>query len=219
MPRSLEAIDHEDLEREVDEEEGHEREAERSRTHGRGVLEDQEQGDQHHEPDEEASGELPSVPPCEFYCHTLTDPTILAPPLRAAGVQTLTVFVLHMPTRLFVADRDSARDAALAATLRSIDSVLAEPIEDCLLRTPDGAPCVVVRSPLDLEDELRMPGGNIFHRDLQWPFAEHEDEVGTWGAQTADPRVLLCGAGARRGGGVSAIAGHNAAMAILGRAA
>jgi phytoene dehydrogenase-like protein len=75
---------------------------------------------------------------------------------------------------------------------------------------------------LDLEDELRMPGGHIFHRDLQWPFAEREDEVGTWGAQTADPRVLLCGAGARRGGGVSAIAGHNAAMAILspaGRAA
>ena len=134
-------------------------------------------------------------------------------------MQTLTVFGLHMPTRLFVADRDAARDAALAATLRSIDSVLAEPIEDCLLRTPDGAPCVEVRTPLDLEDELRMPGGNIFHRDLQWPFAEHEDEVGTWGAQTADPRVLLCGAGARRGGGVSAIAGHNAAMAILRRAA
>jgi len=165
--------------------------------------------------DEAASGALPSVPPCEFYCHTLTDPTILAPPLRAAGVQTLTVFGLHMPTRLFVADPGAARDAALAATLRSIDSVLAEPIEDCLLRTPDGAPCVEVRTPLDLEDELRMPGGNIFHRDLQWPFAEHEDEVGTWGAQTTDQRVLLCGAGARRGGGVSAIAGHNAAMALL----
>jgi hypothetical protein len=63
-----------------------------------------------------------------------------------------------------------------------------------------------------------MPGGNIFHRDLQWPSAEYEDEVGAWGAQTAHPRLLLCGAGARRGGGVSAIAGHNAAMAILRRA-
>ena len=28
-------------------------------------------------------------------------------------------------------------------------------------------------------------------------------------------RVLICGAGARRGGGVSGIGGHNAAMAIL----
>jgi phytoene dehydrogenase-like protein len=28
--------------------------------------------------------------------------------------------------------------------------------------------------------------------------------------------VWLCGAGARRGGGVSGIPGHNAAMAVLG---
>ena len=25
--------------------------------------------------------------------------------------------------------------------------------------------------------ELGLPGGNIFHRDLAWPFAEHEDEA------------------------------------------
>ena len=60
-----------------------------------------------------------------------------------------------------------------------------------------------------------MPGGNIFHRDLSWPFAESEDEVGRWGVETDDPRVLLCGAGARRGGGVSGMPGHNAAMAVL----
>ena len=120
-----------------------------------------------------------------------------------------------MPARLFADNPDAARADALAATLRSIDSVLAEPIEDCLLRTPDGAPCLEVRTPLDIERELRMPGGHIFHRDLQWPFAEHADDVGTWGVQTDDPRILLCGAGARRGGGVSGIAGHNAAMALL----
>ena len=32
----------------------------------------------------------------------------------------------------------------------------------------------------------------------------------------AHPRVLLCGAGARRGGGVSGIPGHTAAMALIG---
>jgi phytoene dehydrogenase-like protein len=31
-----------------------------------------------------------------------------------------------------------------------------------------------------------------------------------------DPAILLCGAGARRGGGVGAIPGRNAAMAVLG---
>ena len=60
------------------------------------------------------------------------------------------------------------------------------------------------------------PGGNIFHRDLSWPFAESEAEVGTWGVETDDPRVLVCGAGARRGGGVSGVPGRNAAMAVLG---
>jgi phytoene dehydrogenase-like protein len=36
-----------------------------------------------------------------------------------------------------------------------------------------------------------------------------------WGVATGHPRVLLCGAGAVRAGGVSGIGGHNAAMAVL----
>ena len=36
-------------------------------------------------------------------------------------------------------------------------------------------------------------------------------------AETDDPHIYLAGAGARRGGGVSGIAGHNAAMALLGK--
>jgi phytoene dehydrogenase-like protein len=162
-----------------------------------------------------AGGELPDPVPCEAYCHSLTDPTILAPELRAGGAQTLTVFALHMPARLFEADPEGARERALAATLDSLDSVLAEPLADCVLRDGDGRPCVEARSPLDLERELRMPGGHIFHRDLSWPFAEDERDVGTWGVETEIPSVLLCGAGARRGGGVSGIPGHNAAMAAL----
>jgi phytoene dehydrogenase-like protein len=164
-----------------------------------------------------AAGQIPTLAPCETYCHSLTDPTILGPELRAAGAQTLTLFGLHMPARLFAHDHDAARAAALEATLRSLDSVLAEPIEDIILRSPDGAPCLEVRTPLDLEAELGLPGGNIFHRDLAWPFAESGEEVGTWGVETPDPRILLCGAAARRGGGVSGIPGRNAAMAVLGR--
>jgi phytoene dehydrogenase-like protein len=167
--------------------------------------------------EEAARGELPSLPPCETYCHSLTDPTILGPELRAAGAQTLTLFGLHMPARLFRADPDGARDAALAATLRSLESVLAEPLDDVLWRTPDGAPCLEVRTPPDLERELRLPGGNIFHRDLSWPFAETDADAGTWGVETDHPNILICGAGARRGGGVSGVPGRNAAMAVLTR--
>ncbi|HEX5533077.1 MAG TPA: NAD(P)/FAD-dependent oxidoreductase [Actinomycetales bacterium] len=164
---------------------------------------------------EASNGQVPSLPPCEIYCHSLTDDSILGPNLRAAGAQTLTLFGLHMPARLFREDNAGTRDKALAATLASLDSVLAEPIESCLARTPDGEPCLEVKSPLDVEADVGLPGGNIFQRELAWPFAEHPDDVGRWGVETAHERVLLCGAGARRGGGVSGIPGRAAAMAVV----
>ncbi len=162
-----------------------------------------------------AAGALPAAPPSELYCHSLSDPSVLGPELRAAGHQTLTLFGLHMPARLFVADPEGARERALAATLATLDEHLAEPIADCLARDVDGRPCLEVSSPLDLETALGLPAGHIFHRDLRWPWAEREEEVGRWGVETGHANVLLCGAGARRGGGVSGIPGHNAARAVL----
>jgi len=162
---------------------------------------------------EASMGEIPRVPPCEVYCHSLTDPSILGDELRARGVQTLTLFGLHMPARLF--QDAGAKERAVAATLRSLDSVLAEPIEDCLVRSSDGTPCLEALTPPELEAELGMPGGHIFHRDLSWPFAETDAEIGRWGAETEHANVWVCGAGARRGGGVSGIPGHNAARAVL----
>jgi len=162
-----------------------------------------------------AAGRIPDLPPCEVYCHSLSDPSILGEQLRKQGAHTMTLFGLHMPARLFAHDPERARREATEATLASVDSVLAEPLRDCLL-TPE---TIDVRTPLDIEASVGMPGGHIFHRDLQWPFAERADEVGTWGVETADANVYLCGAGARRGGGVSGIPGRNAAAAHLGEAA
>ena len=162
-----------------------------------------------------AAGAVPDLVPCEIYCHSLSDRSILGPELAAGDAQTLTLFGLHLPARLFRADNEARREEALAATLRSLNSVLAEPVEDVLLRGPDGRPCLEVRTPVDLEQDLGLPGGNIFHRSLQWPWAETPEQVGTWGVETSHERVLVCGAGARRGGGVSGIPGHNAAQAVL----
>jgi phytoene dehydrogenase-like protein len=164
-----------------------------------------------------AAGRFPEVAPCEIYCHSLTDPSILGPDLRREGAQTLTCFVLHMPARLFRGNPEAAKAEAISATLRSLDSVLAEPIEDCLWVSPSGEPCIEAKTPLELEAELGLPGGNIFHGDLAWPFVEDEADAGSWGVETAHPNVFICGAGARRGGGVSGIPGHNAAMAVLNR--
>lgn len=163
-----------------------------------------------------SAGQIPELPPCEAYCHSLTDDSILGPQLRAAGAQTLTVFGLHMPARLFGGqDDEAAKRAAVAATLRSLNSVLAEPIEDCLAYAADGEPCLEARTPVELQAELAMPGGHIFHRDLAWPFAEPGDEAGRWGVETDVANLWLCGAGARRGGGVSGVPGHNAACAVV----
>ncbi|MBT2366047.1 NAD(P)/FAD-dependent oxidoreductase [Streptomyces sp. ISL-10] len=164
---------------------------------------------------EAAAGRLPSAPPSEIYCHSLTDPSILGPELVAQGHQTLTLFGLHTPARLFAADNDAVRAQLLAATLAELDAYLEEPIADCLALDANGEPCIEAKTPLDLERELRLPGGHIFHRDLSFPYAT--GETGRWGVETAHANVLLCGAGAVRGGGVSGVPGHNAAMAALGR--
>lgn len=164
---------------------------------------------------EAASGKLPSAPPSEIYCHSLTDPSILGPELAASGHQTLTLFGLHTPARLFAEDNDGTREALLRATLAQLDAHLEEPLADVLALDEDGRPCIEAKTPLDLEHDLRLPGGHIFHRDLAFPYAT--ESTGRWGVETAHPGVLLCGAGAVRGGGVSGVPGHNAAMAVLGR--
>ncbi len=160
-----------------------------------------------------AGGVLPDPLPCEIYCHSLTDPSILSPAMRESGAATLTVFGLHTPHPMF--DREALTDAVLA----SLNSVLAEPIQEVLMSDANGSPCIETTTTTDLEQRLGMTGGNIFHGGLTWPFAEDDDALGTparrWGVATAHERILLCGAGARRGGAVSGIGGHNAAMAVL----
>ncbi|ALC25237.1 phytoene desaturase family protein [Streptomyces pristinaespiralis] len=163
---------------------------------------------------EAAEGRLPSAPPSEIYCHSLTDPSILSPELAAQGCHTLTLFGLHTPARLFAEDNERTRAELLAATLTELDAYLAEPLADCLALDANGEPCIEAKTPLDLERELRLPGGHIFHRDLSWPYAD--GATGRWGVETAHANILLCGAGAVRGGGVSGVPGHNAAMAALG---
>ena len=170
---------------------------------------------------EQASrGEIPNPLPCEIYCHSLTDPSILSRALQEEGVQTLTVFALHTPHALLDGkDQDEMREKLKQAVLSSLNSVLAENIEDLLMTDANGDLCIEVKTTQDLEDVLRLPGGNIFHGALAWPFLEDHESQATaaqkWGVETKRENLLVCGAGARRGGAVSGIAGHNAAMAVL----
>lgn len=172
--------------------------------------------------DAAAAGSIPDPLPCEIYCHSLSDPSILSPDLQESGAHTLTVFGLHVPHRLtHTMDNESLRSALQDAVVASLNSVLAEPLDDVLLLDPQGKPCIETKTTQDLEDALGLPGGNIFHGPLEWPFVEDDADLSTpekrWGVATPDEGILLCGSGARRGGAVSGIAGHNAAMAVLER--
>ncbi|MFL6152678.1 MAG: phytoene desaturase family protein [Ornithinibacter sp.] len=168
--------------------------------------------------EEAAAGGIPTTPPGELYCHSLTDPSILGP-LADQGAHTLTYFGLHQPEGLFAADPEVAKAEAVRRAIAAIDVHLTEPLLDCVMTAPDGSPCIEVKVPQDVEADLAMPGGHIFHGDLSWPWASNREALVTpaqqWGVATDVGSVLLCGSGARRGGAVSGLGGHNAAQAVL----
>jgi phytoene dehydrogenase-like protein len=162
---------------------------------------------------EAAGGAVPSVPPGEVYCHSLTDDSVLG----SHQGHTLTYFGLHTPASLF--EDPAARDLAVSRALAALNEHLAEPIESCVSTDSEGRPCIETKVPQDIETDLAMPGGHIYHGDLEWPWAPNRARLDTpaqqWGVATDLDSVLLCGAGARRGGAVSGIGGHNAAQAVL----
>jgi phytoene dehydrogenase-like protein len=164
-----------------------------------------------------AAGVLADRPSGEMYCHSLTDDSILSDHLNAQGHHTLTLFGLDMPYAIFAQDNERLRAEVLQKYLSGINQFTLEPIQECIAEDAYGKRCIEIKTPVDLEREIHLPRGNIFHNALSWPFAEKSDEVGTWGVETNHPKIFICGSGARRGGGVSGIPGHNAAMKVLGQ--
>lgn len=164
--------------------------------------------------EEAARGEIPSEIPAEMYCHTLTDDSILHPSLVEKGYQTLTLFALHLPASLFDKNHDAVKQEVVNRILSGLNDYLERPIQECLAIDADGNPCIEVKTPQELETAIDLPRGNIFHGDLQFPWKSESDSR-RWGVETPLRRVFLAGSGAVRGGGVSGIAGHNAAMAAL----
>ena len=162
------------------------------------------------------AGSLPAVVPSEVYCHSMTDPTIM----NGHPGATLTLFGLHTPVELFRDDPDAARSAAAQGALIALQKHLAEPLLDCLARDSSGEPCVDIASPVDLESSLNMPGGNIFHDDLSWPWLADDfpadSPAAAYGVEVPGcRRILLAGAGSRRGGGVSGLGGAAAVDALI----
>lgn len=161
-------------------------------------------------------GKIPREIPAEIYCHTLTDPSILDDSMIEAGNHTLTLFALHTPAFLFDEDSKQRKEIVTKRILHGLNQHLVEPIEMLILKDLNGKLCLEVKTPQDLEKEIGLPRGNIFHGNLSWPWKNGEEQR-RWGVETAHDRVFIAGAGSLRGGGVSGIGGHNAAMAALER--
>ena len=121
-------------------------------------------------------GRSRDVPPLEIYCHSLADPSIVGPGLRERGVQTLTLFALpHAGAavrRATTTRRRTWRVQPDARVARTRCSPSRSRTACCARPTASRASRRARRS--ELERELALPGGNIFHRDLQWPFAEDD---------------------------------------------
>ena len=73
-----------------------------------------------------------------------------------------------------------------------------------------------VKTPLDIERDLNMLGGDIFHGALHLDqFYSLRPIPGYAAYRMPVDRVYLCGSGAHPGGGVSGLPGRNAALAII----
>ncbi len=73
-----------------------------------------------------------------------------------------------------------------------------------------------VLSPLDLEEQFGLTGGNIFHGDMSLDQLFFMRPVAGWAKYRTPVRGLyLCGSGAHPGGGVMGAPGFNAAREIL----
>ena len=164
-----------------------------------------------------AGGRLPTTIPGRLDCPSLADPRVLGD--SPDGMHALTFLGAHTPASLFDGDREATKAEAVDRAITAINELLAEPIASCLAIDSEGRPCVAATIPQEAEAELAMPGGHLFHGDLEWPWASNRARLDTpaqqWGVQTDLGSVLVCGSGARRGGGVSGVAGHNAAQAVL----
>ena len=165
-----------------------------------------------------AAGRVPEPVPAEVHCHSLTDASVLGED-APEGRHTLALVAHHLPASLFDHEREARASEAVERVLAALDEHLEEPLRSCLATDAHGEPCLQVTLPQDLEADLAMPGGHPFHGDLEWPWASNRARLETpaqrWGVQTDAEPVVVCGSGARRGGGVSGIGGHNAARAVL----
>jgi phytoene dehydrogenase-like protein len=154
--------------------------------------------------DEAKFGEPSSEPLLEITIPTAYDDS-LAPP----GKHILSIFAQYAPYRLRTGCWDAATRQAFVERVIDQVALYAPNIRGAIEH-------VHALSPLDLEQQFGLTGGNIFHGDLRLDQLFALRPVAGW-ARYATPiqGLFLCGSGTHPGGGVTGAPGHNAARTIL----
>jgi phytoene dehydrogenase-like protein len=139
----------------------------------------------------------------------ITIPTVYDPSLAPDGKHIMSIFAQYAPYRLNGCHWDETTRAAFVEQVIATFEQYAPNIRDAI----EG---VHALSPLDLENEYGLTGGNIFHGDLRLDQLFAFRPVAGW-ARYATPieGLYLCGSGTHPGGGVTGAPGHNAAKVIL----
>ena len=136
-------------------------------------------------------------------------PSIVDPGLAPPGQHVASLFCQHFPYQLpdgrsWDDEREQAGDAII------------DIVNDF---APNFRAAVIARkclSPLDLERDFALPGGDIFHGALRLnQLFSFRPAAGLADYRMGLKGLYLCGAGAHPGGGVSGLPGHNAAREIL----
>ncbi len=138
-----------------------------------------------------------------------TIPTAYDNSIAPPGKHIMCIFAQYAPYSL----RDAVWDQALKDRFadRCIDALAdyAPNIRDIILHRQ-------VVSPLDLETEYGLTGGNIFHGEMDLDQFFFMRPVAGWAKYRTPIRNLyLCGSGTHPGGGVMGAPGYNAAREIL----
>jgi phytoene dehydrogenase-like protein len=145
--------------------------------------------------------EVPARPALE-----ITVPTVNDPGLAPAGRHVMSVNVMFVPYDLG-ADPAAARLALMSNVLSTLERY-----------APGIAQRIIARellTPSDIEREFGMAGGHWHHGALAFDqFFFTRPVPGAAGYSTPVPGLYLCGAGSHPGGGVTGLAGRNAARLI-----
>jgi phytoene dehydrogenase-like protein len=151
-----------------------------------------------------AQGRPATNPMLECTIPTAYDDSI-APP----GKHIMCIFAQFAPYKLKDAQWDDDLKNRFADRCLDALAEYAPNIKDILLHRQ-------VISPLDLETEYSLTGGNIFHGDMTLDQLFFMRPLAGWAKYRTPIRSLyLCGSGTHPGGGVMGAPGYNAAREIL----